>query len=100
MKRDINKKWKTPKQAREILYLEKIHIWKRIDLILMPFAGKASYFAKTMLVIAGHDEINIQEQSKIFFSLMCKKIIITGPIYNFEKHEILSCGTVYCFTSK
>jgi len=101
-RKNIHKKWKISDDAQVILYLGRIHIWKRVDLLLKAFEKIAFNFPKAILVIAGKDEINLQQQTqKIFLHhSVLKRVIFTGPIYNLEKHEILSRADIFCLPSK
>jgi len=94
--------WGIPESARVILFLGRLHPWKRVDVLLRAFLRMGSHFEDAVLVIAGEDEAGIKEEwsDRIDRAGLRDRVRFMGAVTGKEKSDLLARADLFCLPSR
>ncbi len=98
----LAKLFRIPVDADVILYLGRVHRWKRVELMLDAFLRMANQFPRAVVVIAGPEG----DWLKALWSTMNrggiehKRVIFTGPVTGNVKEDLLDRADLFCLPSR
>lgn len=94
--------WGISESARVILFLGRIHPWKRVDVLLEAFLRVGSRHKEAILVLAGEDEAGLAGRWRTRFEaagLGCR-VRFTGAVAGQSKADLLARADLFCLPSQ
>lgn len=94
--------WGISESARVILFLGRLHPWKRVDVLLRAFLRMGSHVEDAVLVIAGEDEAGIKEEwsVRIDHAGLRDRVRFMGAVTGKAKSDLLARADLFCLPSR
>jgi len=91
-----------PECASVILFLGRIHPWKRVDVLLEAFLRVGSRHKNAVLVLAGEDEAGLAVRWRTRFEEvgLGRRVRFTGPVAGQSKADLLVRADLFCLPSR
>jgi glycosyltransferase involved in cell wall biosynthesis len=90
-----------PESASVILFLGRIHPWKRVDVLLEAFLRVGSRHKDSVLVLAGEDQAGLGERwrTSVEVAGLGGRVRFTGAVAGQSKADLLARADLFCLPS-
>lgn len=98
----VREAWGIGEDAEVVLFLGRVHAWKRVDVLLEAFAALAVQHPRAVLVVAGDDEAGLEARWAAAGggALAPGRVRFTGPVSGNAKSDLLARACIFCLPSR
>ena len=91
-----------PADAQVILYLGRVHPWKRVEVLIEAFLGIAARFPRAVVVIAGPEADWLQAKwaAQDRGGVAHGRVIFAGPVSGHVKRDLFDRADIFCLPSR